>query len=365
MTPCRQITFLVPDDIDNPARPSGGNEYDRQLAAGLRKDGWTANLRTIPTPRAARAGAQDTLHAVASAVAELADGATVLVDGLFVAPAAEVLAAHAGRLRLVVLMHVTMALPPPGHEQTGAAAAERSVLDLAAAVIATSQWLRRQIVTRQRIGPERVWVAPPGVGGAPVARSSPAGDRLLCVAAVAPHKGHDVLLAALARLADLVWTCTCVGSLERDADFAAALRARAVAQGIDDRLVFAGACTRDELADNYASNDLLVLPTRSESYGMVLTEALARGLPVVASDVGGVVEAATGTPSSAAAIFPGALVPVNDPGALADQLRTWLTDAATRAVWRQRAEDRRATLSGWGVTARRAADALEHATAGR
>lgn len=362
MTPGRQITFLVPDDIDNPARPSGGNEYDRRLLAGLRNDGWTVDLRFIPTPPADGVGLLHTLDATERAMTELADGATVLIDGLLLAPAAQVLAAQASRLRLVALMHMTMAIPPPGHDHRGAAAAERSVLEVAAAVIATSHWLRQEIVTRQLVDPERVWMAPPGVDQAPVARCSSAGDHLLCVAAVTPSKGHDVLLAALARLTDLAWTCTCVGSLERDAEFVADLRAKVIAQGIDDRLVFAGTRTRDELANDYASSDLLILPTRAESYGMVLTEALARGLPVVASAVGGVVEAAS--PSGAVG-FPGALVPAEDPGALADQLRTWLADAGTRAAWRHRAGVRRVELLGWDVTTRRAAEALERAATQR
>lgn len=368
MTPDRHIVFVVPADIDDPTRSTGGNEYDRQLIAGLRGSGWTVDIRPVGGPWTNRvAGPAVDPDLVAHAVADLADGTVVLVDGMFAASAAGTLAACAARLRLVLLMHMSMSVAPPGHGYVGASAAERSVLGVAAAVIASSDWLRQQIIARQLVDPERVSVVPPGVERAQRAVPSTSGNRLLCVAPVAPHKGHDVLVDALGRLSDVAWICRCVGSLDRDPGFAASIRAAAAEHGIDDRIVFAGARSRSELADDYAASDLLVMPTRSESYGMVLTEALARGLPVVVSDVGGVVEAMTGQPpaSGTGAAFPGALIPPDDPGGLADQLRLWLTDAGIRAEWRRRAGQRRLQLHDWPKTARQVALAIERATAQR
>ncbi len=103
-----------------------------------------------------------------------------------------------------------------------------------------------------------------------------------------PHKGHDVLLDALETVADLSWCCTCVGSLDRDPVFAATVRRRATRR---DRVEFTGPRTGSELDRTYAAADLLVLPSYAETYGMVITEALARGVPVIATDVGGVSEA--------------------------------------------------------------------------
>ena len=69
--------------------------------------------------------------------------------------------------------------------------------------------------------------------------------------------------------------------------------------------------TRADLDTTYAAADLLVLATRAETYGMVVTEALAHGVPVLASDVGGVREALGRTR--------GVLVPPDDPAALAER----------------------------------------------
>jgi glycosyltransferase involved in cell wall biosynthesis len=93
---------------------------------------------------------------------------------------------------------------------------------------------------------------------------------------------------------------------------------------------------------------------------MVITEALARGLPVIAADVGGVREAlgrtATGTPA-------GVLVPPADPSTLAGALGTWLSDEAARTSLRERAREGRETLTGWTETTARI-DAVLAAIAG-
>jgi glycosyltransferase involved in cell wall biosynthesis len=92
---------------------------------------------------------------------------------------------------------------------------------------------------------------------------------------------------------------------------------------------------------------------------MVVTEALARGLPVVAAEVGGVPEAlghgADGT-------RPGLLVPPDDPAALRDALRSWLEDADLRRRLRRAARERRASLSGWSRTTSVLADVLTGAS---
>jgi glycosyltransferase involved in cell wall biosynthesis len=156
-----------------------------------------------------------------------------------------------------------------------------------------------------------------------------------------------VLLAALATTTDLPWQCVCVGSLDRDPAYVAGLRRRSLVDGLGDRVCFPGPRTGAELDRSYAAADLLVLASRAETYGMVVTEALARGVPVVATDVGGLSESlghgADGT-------RPGLLVPPDDPAALGAALRAWLGDAELRGRLRRAACERRESLFGWSTT---------------
>jgi glycosyltransferase involved in cell wall biosynthesis len=298
------LHLVLPAGVDDPSRPSGGNVYDRRVSDGL---GAVEHTSTDTVP----------------------DGALVLVDGLLTTPS---LVAEATRLRLVVLVHLPLGPSAPW---------ERDVLRAAAGVVVTSRWTRTRLLETYGLDPARVLVAEPGTDPAPVAPGSPGGGALLCVGAVTPLKGYDVLAAALDRLGDLPWTCRGVGSVDVEPAYAA---------GLGDAVRLTGPMGRTELDAAYAEADLLVLASRAETYAMVVTEALARGLPVVATDVGGVREALGGG---------GVLVPPEDPGALAGELRRWLTDPTHRDRLRAAARRRRGTLTGWDRTTALVADALE------
>jgi glycosyltransferase involved in cell wall biosynthesis len=81
---------------------------------------------------------------------------------------------------------------------------------------------------------------------------------------------------------------------------------------------------------------------------MAVAEGLARGIPVIATDVGGHAEAVG---QAADGSVPGTLIPVDDPDALAAALRRWLTDPATRRQWQITARLRGTELTGWPETA--------------
>jgi glycosyltransferase involved in cell wall biosynthesis len=150
-----------------------------------------------------------------------------------------------------------------------------------------------------------------------------------------------------------------VGSLDRDRAFVERLRRRTFEGGLDERVDFPGPRTGADLDRSYASADLMVLASRAETYGMVVTEALARGLPVIATEVGGVSEALG---SGADGTLPGVLVAPEDPVALAAALRAWLVRDELRDRWRQAARERRESLSGWSRTASILADVLAGAS---
>jgi glycosyltransferase involved in cell wall biosynthesis len=338
------VHVVVPEAIDDPTRPSGGNAYDRQVCRGLTALGWAVHEYAVPGawPRPDAAG-----HAaLARAVRQIPDGAVTLLDGLIASAAPAELVPQARRLRQVVLVHMPLGHRPADDETEAIRASERAVLSGAAAVVTTSAWTRRRLAELYGPPTDRVHVAEPGVDAAGLAPGTPAGGSLLCVAAVTADKGHDVLLDGLATATDLSWRCVCVGSLDREPAFAAAVRRRA--RQLDDRVRFAGPRTGPELDRAYAAADVLVLASHAETYGMVVAEALARGLPAIVTEVGGVTEALGHGEDDTR---PGLLVPPGDPAALGAALRTWLTDAELRGRLRRAARDRRASLRGWPATA--------------
>ena len=339
------VHVVVPEGIDDPARPSGGNAYDRQVCRGLAALGWAVHEHGVPGawPRPGAAGRA----ALARVVGRIPDGAVVLLDGLIASAAPAALVPQAGRLAQVVLVHMPLGHRPPDDEAGAVRARERDVLAAAAAVVTTSAWARRRLAELYALPSDRVHVAEPGVDAAGLAPGTAAGDELLCVAAVTPDKGHDVLLEALATATDLSWRCACVGSLDRDPAFADGVRRATRKQGLDDRVRFPGPRTGPELDRAYAAADLLVLASHAETYGMVVTEALARGLPVLAAEVGGVTEALGHGQDGTR---PGLLVAPGDPAALGAALRAWLGDAALRGRLRRAARERRASLRGWPAT---------------
>jgi glycosyltransferase involved in cell wall biosynthesis len=347
------VHLIVPAGIDDPARPSGGNGYDRRIARGLDAAGWTVHLHEVPGSWPWAEGRS--LGALAAVVGGIPDGALVLIDGLVASPAPEVLSCETERLRLVVLVHMPLG---QGTTDDGAREREGTVLSAAASVVTTSAWGRRALLELYSLPGDRVQVAEPGVDPAELAPGTETAGALLSVAAVIPGKGHDVLVEALRPLAGLRWECECIGSLERDPAFVEHLRRRILDGGMDGRVRFSGPRVGADLASSYAAADVLVLPSRRETYGMVIAEALARGLPVVAADVGGVPEALG---RSVDGTRPGLLVPADDPAALRDALRTWLEDAGLRRRLRAAARERRASLTGWSTTTTAVAEVLEGA----
>jgi glycosyltransferase involved in cell wall biosynthesis len=343
------VHIVLPGGVDDPATPSGGNRYDRELCDGLAR---TRDVHEIAVPGAWPRPSASTRDALAGALKRLPDGATVLLDGLVAAAVPEILEPVADRLRLVVLVHLPLADETglSADEAARLAGLERRTLRAAAKVITTSAAAACRLADRYGVAPDRLHVAPPGVAPAALATRSPTGSRLLCVAAVIPRKGQDVLMDALATVDDLPWSCVCVGALDRAPAFAASLQDRT------SKARFVGARAGAALDAAYADADLLVLPSRAETYGMVVTEALARGIPVVATDVGGVPEALGAAPDGTR---PGVLVPPADPAALAAELRRWLTDAGWREQLRASAESRRDHLTGWADTARRVGAVLD------
>jgi glycosyltransferase involved in cell wall biosynthesis len=214
----------------------------------------------------------------------------------------------------------------PLADETGLTAAQREALEMsekqalehARLVIVTSPFTRRRLA-HFCLPPERIRVVVPGVDRGPLSERDLRRDIVLfCPAAFIPRKGHGDLLRALAGLTDLRWRLICAGKADHDAECAAHVRSLAGELGLAERVSFCGEVGPEEMARLYGEADLLVLASHYEGYGMVVSEAIAHGLPVVTTNGGALAE--TLPDGAGLACDPG------DVRALRENLRRVLTD---------------------------------------
>ena len=314
----RELHFIVPGPLD---RQTGGSLYDARIVEGLTALGWTVIAHELEGrfPEG-DVCAESSLARTLSEIAQGAQGARVVLDGLAMSPLPNPLRAHRDRLRLIALIHHPLA------DETGLEAAERarfarleseSLAQCSGAVV-TSAFTQRRLGA-YGIPASRIRVAPPGTDPAKAAVGPGPGEppRLLCVGAVSPRKGQDVLVRALASIPVLPWSCICAGSLTHTPEFADSVVELARALGPEDRIDFPGELGAPELDKLYHSASMFVLATHYEGYGMALAEALARGLPVLSTHGGAVPDT---VPLEA-----GVLVPPGDERALAAALQELLS----------------------------------------
>jgi glycosyltransferase involved in cell wall biosynthesis len=199
---------------------------------------------------------------------------------------------------------------------------EKSMAPLARRIVTVCESDRELAIASGLSNPDRfvtIHNAMPDVGVD--LRADPGVDppRLLMVARFAPQKDHETLFRALATLVDLDWTADLVGSgpLEE------ALRSMAISLGLSERVRFLG--MREDVPHLIAGSQLYLLISHWEGFPRSILEALRGGLPVVATDVGGVREAVIDGDT-------GFLIPEDDDTLLADRLRRLLEDPALRAT---------------------------------
>ena len=176
--------------------------------------------------------------------------------------------------------------------------AEREIARCADGIVAWTSFESEALVSMLGADPERIAVAPIGVDAErfrPLDRVEARGrlgipldeESLLYVGRLDAIKGADVLLRALGLMAERPRLRLRIVGGEVDTDYAARLRGLASELGVADRVTWVGLVSNDELAWHYAAADMLVVPSHSESFSIVATEAMACGTPVVASNVPG------------------------------------------------------------------------------
>ena len=326
------IRFLVPGNVRH---GSGGNKYNAKLAEHLSALGVDLEIVTVdgdwpvgsPTDRQRFADMLD-------------GGTTVIADGLVASGAPEEIAGavNAGT-KVWVLSHMALA----DHDL------EAKALAAATGVVCPSAHAAAELEAKHGI--QNIVIATPGAEKAnPAEGSEP--RHIVVVAALLPNKCQTFLVQALSEIHDLPWTAALIGSHDADPGYAAKVRAVVEHCGLENRISITGELTGDALEEQWHRADLSVLISRSESFGMSVTESLAHGIPVLVRQGTGAVEA-LGTSRA------GTALDLSDPRNVAGTLRSWLTDHAKQQTWRNAALTAREHLQGWDTTAATVMEALE------
>ena len=327
------IRFLVPGNVRH---GSGGNRYNAKLAEHLTALG--ASVETVTVDGDWPVGSP----ADRQRFSDMLDGATtVIADGLVASGAPEEVSGAVSKgTQVWILSHMALA----DHHDL-----EAKALAAATGIICPSAHAAEEL--RAKHGPQNIVIATPGADKADPANGSQP-PHIVAVAALLPNKSQTLLVEALASMTDLKWTAALVGSNDADLAYAAEVRAAVEHHGLENRINVTGELTGEALEAQWHKADLSILLSESESFGMVVTESLAHGVPVIVRQGTGAVEAHGDTGA-------GAALDLSDPHALTTALRGWLTNSELQHQWHKAALTARDGLQRWDTTAATVLEALQ------
>ncbi len=344
------VFFVIPGDL---SLPTGGYGYDRQVLEHAHSAG--LDLRHLPIPGGYPFPGPGVLAETTRLIAETPSNAALLIDGLaYGAMPAQMIRGF--NRPIVELCHHPLALEP-GLAPDAAArfhASERAAMALARHIIVTGPATKSIVARDFGVAQERITVTLPGTERAARAKGSSGGPlRLLAVGSIIPRKAYDVMVAGLATLVDLDWRLDIVGATQHAPETVDDLRKQIAESRLEDRIAIMGPLTAEALETAYQSADIFVMTSLYEGYGMVIAEAMARGLPIVAAAGGAVADT---LPDAA-----GLKVPPGDSAAFAAAVREVIADSPLRRRYAEGAWRAGQQLPTWADAARIIANVMTKA----
>ena len=346
-----EIAFAIPGDYN---QPTGGYGYARSVKAVALEQG--IRFRPVQLPGGFPFPSDQALAETERMIAALPPDLPVLIDGLAYGAMPAELLRRLNR-RWIALCHHPLALETglPSDVAAHLSVAEASALAEAHQIIVTSAATADLLIQDFGVNPTKLTVAPPGVTRRPQAKGEANPPVLLAVGALTPRKGYDLLIEALSMIKDRAWQCRIVGDTSRDPATTAAILDQINETGLGSRVILTGTIDEAALNQAYDEASIFVHAAHFEGYGMAVADALAAGLPIVATAAAATVALA---PRSASR-----LTPVGDPAELAKALATLLDDPGLRQTLAAGAWAAGLKLPDWPETASRILQSCQQAAA--
>jgi len=312
--------FAIPGDI---AAPTGGYAYARKVLALLADYG--VQPHHVPLPGSFPDPSNEDIARTQKIFAGLYPDTVTLIDGLAFG-AMQPAVVDAIEQPIVALVHHPLAY------ETGISQAqaqcfqdfETHALSRARHVVVSSRTTAQLLNKEYGVATKSMTVAEPGTTHA--IRAPGSGHhttlQLLAVGSIIPRKGYADLIKALIPLTHIDWHLTIAGAAERDSSCATELREQILRTGLSARIVLAGAVGERDLQRLYTTTDIFVMSSHYEGYGMAISEAIARGLPIVCTTGGAMAKTA---PDDVAI-----KVPPGNPEALSEALQRVLVNPELR-----------------------------------
>ena len=330
---------------------TGGYYYLTRILAELSKVGWSGTPLSLgkyfPNPSSTTlTNAEKLLSTQPTEIPILAD---CLAWGVMDRCAQNLSSSH----KIIPLVHHPLCLET-GLSQTESNTLfekEQEVLSVSQKIITTSHDTSKCLQDMFHIPKSKIFVATPGTDQAKQANGRQEDKiGLIAVGSVTPRKGYDRLVKILKKLEHLPWQLEIIGDDTLDPKYTESIIKQIYELGLTNRISLWGALPRAELNKFYDQSDIFVLATLYEGYGMAFTEAMVRGLPIIATGKGAV---ASTIPKEA-----GIVVETNDLTRFTSALSILLTDSNQRELYGKGAFEAGKKLPSWISTAENIAAVL-------
>ncbi len=218
----------------------------------------------------------------------------VIVDSLILGTIPDLIEKFSAKIKIAGMIHLPLSLDPSKSENQKI---NFKVLEIRSfkhskMLIVTSEYTKYELI-KMGINDDKIHVVTPGINTVANQRNYPEKpENLLCVSRISSSKGQLDLIKALANLQQFEWNLTFCGGFDETDEYYKKIRHQISVSGLENRIVFTGEILPQEIETYYKQADLLISTSCFETYSMVLQEAMAFKIPVVAANSGAVSQTA-------------------------------------------------------------------------